>query len=358
MNPILQQLNPHSCRTYLLGRTGSREIVLIDPVLEHLDDYRSLMRERNLNLTYVIDTHTHADHISGAAALKDVTGCDYVMHEHAPAHCVTFRVHDGFAWELLDGIAVKVLHTPGHTSDSICLMLDGILFSGDTLFLDDGGAGRDDLPGGDPGLHWESLRRLSGFPGELLVHPAHEYRNHTPSSLERQKRTNPCFGHRSSRDFVRYLEDLRLGPADWMKDVLRANYACAQDPRAAWIPVDAHACEVKGSLEPGVNEMPVGALPASVLKRKILSRDGPVLIDVREKEELDGELGYIEGIVHVPIGSLIRRLRELEDYRDNEIVTVCRSGARAYTAAQILKKSGFKSVSVLSGGMIAWRNTK
>jgi sulfur dioxygenase len=287
-----------------------------------------------------------------------MAGCDYVMHEHAPAHCVTFRVHDGFEWDLLDGIPVKVLHTPGHTPDSICLILDGIVFTGDTLFLDDSGAGRDDLPGGDPGLHWESLRRLAELSGELLVHPAHAYQNHPPSSLDHQKRTNPSFRPRSRRDFVRYLEDLRLGPADWMKDVLRANYACAQDPRAAWIPVDVPACEVKGSLEPGVNEMPVGAIPASVLKRKILSGDPPVLLDVREKEELDGELGYIEGIVHVPIGSLTHRLQELDGYRENEIITVCRSGARAYTAAQILKKSGFKSVSVLSGGMIAWRSTK
>jgi sulfur dioxygenase len=288
----LTQLNPHSCKTYMIQANGSKDIVLIDPVLEHFREYWALIREKGLNLTHVIDTHTHADHISGAAALKDVYGCEYVMQSEAPAHCVTFRVHDGFEWKLSEEIPVRVIHTPGHTQDSICLILDGILLTGDTLFLDDGGAGRDDLPGGDPDLPWESLRKLASLPGELVVYPAHDYRNRVPSSLTQQKKTNPYFTPSSKREFTQYLEDLRLGPADWMK------------------------------------------------------------------EELIGELGHLAGIVHVPIGSLAHPLHELKEYRNREIVTICRSGARAYTAAQILKKAGFPAVSVLNGGMIAVRTSK
>jgi rhodanese-related sulfurtransferase len=229
------------------------------------------------------------------------------------------------------------------------------VFTGDTLFLDDGGAGRDDLPGGDPGEHWESLRRLSELPGDLLVLPAHDYRERQPSSLERQKRSNPHLKPRSREQFVQYLEDLRLGPADWMEDVLKANYACARDPKAAWIPVDTPACEVKGTLDVGVNEIEVSPITVGELKERLKAGEKPLLLDVREEYELYGELGHLDGIVHIPIGHLAHRLDELQETENREIVTVCRSGARAHTAAQILRQAGFPRVRVLDGGMIAWK---
>jgi len=354
----LTQLNPHACKTYMISVDGKKDVVLIDPVLDHFRDYIDMLKKEGLRLHAVIDTHSHADHISCAAALKDFTGCEYIMHEDAPAMCATFRVDDGFEWMLLDGISAKVIHTPGHTADSITLIIGGAIFTGDTLFLDDGGAGRDDLPGGDPGLHWESLARIAKLPGELTVYPAHDYRNRTPSTLGRQLATNPALKPRTKKNFIRYVEDLRLGPADWMKDVLKANYACAQNPRAAWIPLDVPACETKGTLEPGVNDIQVSLIPPEVCRQMRTAKTPPLLLDVREKEELEGELGHMEGIVHIPIGSLSHRLQELESSRTEEIITVCRSGARAHTAAQILKKAGFEKVHVLAGGMLAWNSSK
>jgi sulfur dioxygenase len=150
------------------------------------------------------------------------------------------------------------------------------------------------------------------------------------------------------------MESFRLRPADWMKDVLKANYACARDPRAAWIPADAPSCEVGGTRETGVNETRVSSIPPQVLRQKMASSNPPVLVDVRETEELSGELGRIEGIVHIPVGALAFRLAELDPHKGREMVTVCRSGARAGTAAQILAKAGFPRVSVLAGGMLAW----
>ncbi len=244
MKMTCEQLNPHACRTYQIGMDQSSEVVLIDPVLEHLQDYLTLLDKQNLKLTHVFDTHTHADHISGAAALKDITGCDYVMHAKAPARCPGVCVSDGDEWSLFDQLPMRVLETPGHTTDSVSIIFEDRIFTGDALFLDDGGAGRDDLPGGDPGAHWETLQKIRKLPDHLVVYPAHDYRDRTPSSLAVQKRTNPHLKERSKAEFVRYLEDLRLGAADWMKDVLEANYACAMDPGAAWIPVDAPACEV------------------------------------------------------------------------------------------------------------------
>ncbi len=353
---IFEQLNPHSCRTYLIGGEGAEDVALVDPVLDHLNDYTDMLRRKGRRLSTVIDTHTHADHISGAAALKDITGCRYVMHRDAPAECADSRVTDGFEWKLLDEIPVTVLHTPGHTRDSVSLVFPDRVLTGDALFLDDGGAGRDDLPGGDPGAHWESLQKLAALPEHLVVYPAHEYRNREPSSIKRQKTTNPHLRKRTKEEFVRYLEDLKLGPGAWMKDVLKANYACARDPKAAWIPVDLPACEVKGTLDLGVNDIQVASIPPDALRRKLKAENPPLLLDVREKEELRGDLGHMDGIVHVPIGDLVERLPELERHRAREIVTVCRSGSRAHTAAQILKKAGLTNVSVLAGGMTAWNS--
>ncbi len=354
MDTIVRQLNPHACRTYLLGAVGAVEVVLVDPVLEHVSDYLALFVREHLKVTHVIDTHTHADHISGAAALRDETGCEYVMHTRAPARCVSVRVADGFTGTL-GPVPLEVLHTPGHTKDSVTLVLPDAILTGDVLFLDDGGAGRDDLPGGDPEEHWESLRRLMVLPEHLIVYPAHEYGQRQPSSLGQQKLRNPVLQPRTQAEYVRFVEDLRLGPAEWMKDVLQANYACARDPKAAWIPVDVPACEVRGTLALGVNDQQVASMPVEALKRRLDAGQAPVLVDVREAYELRDDLGHLPGIRHIPVGSLSSRLAELEPDKDRGILTICRSGGRATTAAQILQQAGFTNVQSLEGGMTAWR---
>jgi rhodanese-related sulfurtransferase len=277
------------------------------------------------------------------------------MHENAPPQCVSIRVKDGDILDL-NGWEIHILHTPGHTGDSISLIVEDKFLTGDFLFLDDAGAGRDDLPGGNPAEHWESLNKLQNLPDHLVVYPAHEYRGRQPSTLGRQRQSNPHLQKQSKEEYVQYLEDLRLGPAEWMKDVLKANYACAQNPNAAWIPVDTPACEIKGTMEKGVNEIEVTYIGAKELNNRLwASGVKPVLIDVREKSELSSQLGHIEGIIHIPIGSLTAHLKELENYKEEDIVVICRSGARAVTGAQILTKAGFKGVAVLEGGMIAWR---
>ncbi|UCG71024.1 MAG: MBL fold metallo-hydrolase [Thermoplasmata archaeon] len=351
-----EQINPHSCKTYVMGEDDSKEVAMVDPVLDHFKDYLEYLKKYNLELVGVIDTHTHADHISCCAALRDVTECDYLMHDLAPAKCVTKKVDEGHKFTIA-GIPVEVIHTPGHTRDSVSLILPGRILTGDALFLDDGGAGRDDLPGGDPAHHWETLEKFKTLHEDLMVHPAHEYRNRKPSSLGNQKKTNPHLINRTKEEFIKYLEDLRLGPAEWMKDVLKANYACARDPKAAWIPVDINACEIKGTLEHGVNDITVEEISPKDLKEMLDSQEDLILLDVRQPKELEGVLGHLDGIKHIPIDELTKQLGHLEDMKDKNIITICRSGARAHTAGQILKQAGFSEVKVLAGGMIAWRDT-
>jgi sulfur dioxygenase len=352
-----KQLNPHACLTYLVKDEESSDSILIDPILDHVKDYLKILEAHNLRLTHIIETHSHADHISGAAAIKDQTDCKIIMHENAPARCVDIRVKEGDELNLL-GKSIKVLYTPGHTQDSISLVFEEFnrIFTGDALFLDDGGAGRDDLPGGDPDKHYNSLQKFLNLPDDLVVFPAHEYRRRKPSTLANQKINNPHLRLRTREEFVQYLEDLKLGPADWMHDVLKSNYACARDPGGIWIPVDSPACEVKGTLEIGVNEQVVSSLSVQELKNRFDAKQIPLMIDVREEMELRGPLGHLEDIKHIPLGQLISNLEKLSNLKEEEIILVCRSGARAHTAAQIMQKKEFSKVFVLEGGMKAWRD--
>ena len=137
---------------------GSREAVLIDPVMEHVNDYVRLFEERKIVLTMVIDTHTHADHISGGAALKDMVNCEYAMFDNAFSKCASLKLVDGFSWKLFQQIPVKVLYSPGHTKDSMSLIFPDRIFTGDALFLDDGGAGRGTI------AYHAHLRKRKGRP--------------------------------------------------------------------------------------------------------------------------------------------------------------------------------------------------
>ncbi|MHA2226731.1 MAG: MBL fold metallo-hydrolase [Candidatus Hodarchaeales archaeon] len=354
MTLTFRQLNPHACLTYLIENKGNTESVLIDPLLDHVDDYLQLLTEQKLTLAHVIDTHSHADHISGAAALKDHTDCSYIMHEKAPARCVSNRVKNEEKIDIF-GISVKIMYTPGHTKDSISLIFPDRIFTGDALFLDEGGAGRDDLPGGDPGEHYDSIQKFLELPDHLVVYPAHEYRGNQPSSLRKQRASNPHLKPRTREEFGIYLEDLKLGPADWMHDVLNSNYACARNPGGVWVPADSPACEIKGTLEIGVNEQVISSITAQDLRNNLKEKQPPVMIDVREKHELSGILGHIPDIMHIPLPSLVSNLKNLNDLKDREIIIICRSGARAHTAAQIMQKANFSKVFVLGGGMIAYR---
>lgn len=356
MDILFEQMNQSGCCTHLVASAKSGEAWLIDPVLDHVDNYLQYLQSKNLTLTHVIDTHTHADHISGGAKLMDLTNCAYLMHALASPKCVSERIQDKAELKL-NGVRVEIRHTPGHTRDSMCLVFPDRILTGDTLFLDDGGAGRDDLPGGDPAEHWESLQLLKTLADDLIVYPGHEYRNRKPASLATQKERNPFFRPRSKQDYVAFLEALRLGPAEWMKEVLKANASCARDGHGVYIPQGVSACEVLGTAcasgtQLGTQEIPFIDPPA--LKERIEKGDKCVLLDVRELHELTSDLGHLPGIRHIPVGSLGERVGELSDCKGTEIITICKMGGRAKTAAKILNSAGFDRVTILTGGMMQW----
>lgn len=347
---LFEQQNQGPCKTYLVAR--HRRALLVDPVLERVSEYLRALREHALDLKYVVDTHTHADHISGAAAVRDRTGAAHVMHRNAAWSTVDVRVDEGDVLEL-GGMMIRVMFTPGHSRDSITLVLPDRLLTGDFLFLGQGGAGRTDGPGGDATEHWESLQKLSPLADDMLVFPAHDYRDETCATLGEERRRNPRLVVRDRGTYVAMLAS--IGPAEQLEDVMNVSYASSENPRAAWVPIDAPGYPV-ASTSANVNAQRVREIGAGEVAALLLlgGDDAPLVIDVREPDELEGELGHIEGAVDIPVGELPRRLDELEAYRDRAVVAVCRGGGRSATAAAILSSAGFERVYALRGGMLHW----
>lgn len=349
---LFRQLNDTACRTYLIASEKTREAILVDPVLDRIDHYLEGLGREGLHLRYAINTHTHADHLSGVAAIADRTGAEAVMHTSSPSACVEVRVDDG-AHLAVGELELEFLATPGHTLDSVAIRMSDRILTGDTLFI--GSAGRTDLPGGDPALHYRSLfEKLAPLPDDLLVFPAHDYQGKTHSRLGDEKEHNPYFKARSPLEYAEWLRSQAAETPDWMLDVLKANYACARDPRAVWIPVDAPACVMQAPGEGGANDQVVQTLTPEEVRDRLALSGGPILLDVREPDEYVGPLGHVEGAQLVPVGSLAQRLDEIDAFRDREIITICKAGGRSATAATVLMQAGFSKIWSMEGGMTAW----
>ena len=178
-----------STYTYIIASAEGREALIIDPVLENVEDYISLLTELNLKLVKVIDTHIHADHVTGAGKLRDKTQCVTIMGEHTPADAVEIKVKDEEIIKL-DQLKIKALYTPGHTSDSFSFLMDNYLFSGDTLLIN--GTGRTDFQNGNAKESYNSIfNKLLKLPEETLLYPAHDYKGEKVSTIGKEKKSNP-----------------------------------------------------------------------------------------------------------------------------------------------------------------------
>ena len=197
-----------STYTYLIASAKGREAVIIDPVLENVDEYINILKELNLKLVKVIDTHIHADHITGASKLKKATSCMILMGEHTPAETVEIKLKDEEIIKL-DQLEIKALHTPGHTSDSYSFLMDNHLFSGDTLLIN--GTGRTDFQNGSAKDAYNSIfNRLLILPEETLLYPAHDYNGKKVSSIGKEKKFNPRLQVRNEEEYVEIMNNLNL----------------------------------------------------------------------------------------------------------------------------------------------------
>ena len=197
-----------STYTYLIASAKGREAIIIDPVLENVEDYIGLLKEFDLKLVKVIDTHIHADHVTGASKLKQATNCVTLMGEHTLADTVEIKVRDNEIIDI-DGLKIKSLYTPGHTSDSYSFLMDNYLFSGDTLLIN--GTGRTDFQNGSSKDAYNSLfHKLLKLPEETFVYPGHDYNGKLVSTIGNEKRSNPRLQVNSVDEYVDIMSNLKL----------------------------------------------------------------------------------------------------------------------------------------------------
>jgi glyoxylase-like metal-dependent hydrolase (beta-lactamase superfamily II)/rhodanese-related sulfurtransferase len=344
---IFRQLfDPQSSTyTYLLGDSRSGKAVLIDPVFEQARRDTALLRELGLELTTVLETHVHADHVTGAWLLKHqhrntialsadsgAVGADrYLAHGD--------RVEFGERW-------LEVRATPGHTRGCVSYVLDdeSMAFTGDCLLIR--GSGRTDFQEGDPRTMYRSVKsQLLSLPPTCLLYPAHDYRGLTVTSVGEERRFNPRLGGDiGEKDFVGYMSNLGLPHPKLMDIAVPANLRCGRPDSDAGLPAEPQWAPLTFTFA-GIWEIS----PALLEEHGA----GVQIVDVREQDEFRGPLGHIEGAQLIPLRELPARAGELA--RERPIVAVCRSGARSAQAVVLLQKAGFKDVANLAGGMLRWR---
>ena len=197
-----------STYTYLIASSRGREALIIDPVLENVNDYIKLLNNLNLKLVKVIDTHIHADHVTGASKLKDITQCSTIMGEHTPAETVEIKVKDDELIKL-DNLNLRAMYTPGHTSDSFSFLMDNYLFSGDTLLIN--GTGRTDFQNGNAKDSYNSIfNKLLKLPDETLVYPAHDYKGEKVSTIGKERKQNPRLQVSCVDEYIEIMNNLDL----------------------------------------------------------------------------------------------------------------------------------------------------
>jgi sulfur dioxygenase len=325
--------------SYLLASRRGGEALIIDPVLEKVDRYLQLIRELDLKLVKALDTHLHADHITGLGALRDRTHCITVMGEQTKADVVSMRLGDGDKLTI-EGITLDAIYTPGHTDDSYSFIMPDRVFTGDTLLIR--GTGRTDFQNGDARQQYESLfGRLLRLPEETLVFPAHDYKGDTVSTIGEEKRYNPRLQVNSVDEYVELMSKLNL-PNPKMMDVavpanMRVGLAQQQIAQRGW----AYSVQE--------------ALP-------MITRPDVALIDLRERSEREKH-GAIPGSLHVPYPSLQENistggmLHELARSTGKQILFYCAFGERSAMAVQAAQDVGIASARHIQGGVDAWKKS-
>lgn len=336
---------PTSTWTYVVADEASGEALLIDPVYEHHARDVALLRELGLRLVMTVDTHCHADHVTGAWLMKVALGSKIGLSGEYGAENVDVPLVDGDVLRF-GAAALEVRATPGHTAGCRTLVTAArdFAFTGDCLMIRS--AGRTDFQQGSASLMYRSIHeRIFSLPDGCVVYPAHDYEGRTSSTVGEERRFNPRIGGAApEEDFVGYMQNLGLPHPRAMEQAVPANLRCGRPlddalPRtAAWGPVEA---TYAGILE----------IEAEWVARH---RDAVHVLDVRSAEELRGELGALEGAQLIPLDALRARLAEVP--RDRPVVAVCQSGRRSAMATVILRKAGFAEVANLSGGLLRWRH--
>ena len=332
-----------STYTYLLADEHSRQALLIDPVFEQMNRDLALLRELNLTLKIVLDTHAHADHVTAAWMLKQKTGCRIALADSIGAHNVDQPLKHGDLVEL-DGVSLEVRATPGHTNGCLSFVLSdqSMVFTGDALLIR--GCGRSDFQEGDAARLFDSItRQIFVLPDNCAIYPAHDYSGRTRSSVAEEKAFNPRVGgNANERDFVQYMNAMQLPHPKKIDEALPANMRSGM-PADGKMPLEPDWADIRVSFA-GVPEVE----PEWVMQ----NQPSVTILDVRDADEIDESLSGLLNLIHIPLAQLRARVDEVP--RDKPVVTLCRSGKRSSLALGILKAAGHSQVANIQGGMLHW----
>lgn len=341
-----QLFDPESSTyTYLIADERTREAALIDPVRDRVERDVQLVDELDLRLVLTLETHVHADHVTGSGVLRTRLGSKSVLSAAAGSGCADVLVHDGDHLQV-GGIDIEARHTPGHTNGCVTYVVrDGdrtLAFTGDTLLIR--GCGRTDFQQGNARALYESVHtKIFTLPDDTLIYPGHDYEGRTVSTVGEEKVWNRRLGGGKTLDeFVAIMERLELAYPKKMNEAIPANMQCGMLDQSGEPGIEARWALLDRS--GGVPEVTAEWVREHATEAR--------LIDVRRREELEGELGAIAGIEHVPFETLEVAMQGWD--RQAPIVIVCRSGSRSARAAQMLEKAGFARVASLRGGMLRW----
>jgi sulfur dioxygenase len=326
-----------STYTYVLASRRGGEALIIDPVLEKVERYVQLIDELDLKLVKAVDTHLHADHLTGLGALRDRTHCVTVMGERSKVDVVSMRLAEGDKLTI-EGLALDVLYTPGHTDDSYSFLLRDRVFTGDTLLIR--GTGRTDFQNGDPRAQYDSIfNKLLRLPDETMIFPAHDYKGETVSTVGEEKAFNPRLQVKSVDQYVELMNNLKLANPQMMDVAVPANMkvGLAQDDiaRHGWAVSAAEAVAFTG-------------------------RSDVAMVDLRERTEREKH-GVIAGSLHAPYRELAENVRpggmlhELARATGKRIIFYCAFGERSAMAVRAAQDAGLTSAAHIQGGIDAWK---
>ena len=323
--------------SYLLASRAGGEALILDPVLEKADRYCQLLRELDLRLVKAVDTHLHADHVTGLGELRDRTQCITIMGEQSKADVVSMRVSDGDK-VMIEGLSLDVMYTPGHTDNSYSYLMGDRVFTGDTLLIR--GTGRTDFQNGSSRAQYESIfNRLLKLPDETMVFPAHDYKGDTVSTIGEERRYNPRLQVRSVDEYIELMANLKL-PNPKMMDVA--------------VPANMHVGLHQEEL--ARQGLALSALDAI----KSLGRPDILLVDLREISER-AKHGTISGALHAPYPGIAESLkpggmlREVAAATGRRVVFFCAFGERSAMAVAAAKNAGLANTAHIEGGIDAWK---
>jgi len=329
-----------STYTYLIASRVGGEALIIDPVIEKVDHYTRLLRELDLKLIKAIDTHCHADHITGLGQLRDQTHCITVMGKNTQVDVVSMRVDDGDTIDI-ENISLKVLYTPGHTDDSYCFYMNDRVFTGDTLLIR--GTGRTDFQHGDPRDAYHSLfDKVLKLPDQTLVYPGHDYKGETVSTIAEERAFNPRLQVSSADEYAEIMDNLNLPNPKIMDVAVPANLEIgytADDPIIA---------ECTLSTEQAVQK---------------IGDDATLFVDLREDGERKRD-GVIPGSVHAPYPSIDTAIKlggllhAMATQTGKTLLLYCAFGERSALALKEVKAAGIDKSCHIAGGIDAWSKAK